>query len=803
MAKDPLFQPGFYFFSNMYDDSLISSFYRKITSEAYTKSVLYQQDMLSRTRNYNDHKIYYQAYKRDFYIDNKLCNELGLPNDSYIIKFDEFIMPYYNKRKYVSTYGSRHRKVALNDTFSKPDIFNKSVTVEFGAYHFLNAYIVEDNEHVGYLIIPNSETDGISKAHFDTILSEYNDNEPLWIFTEEQTQMYLYNGTVNENISLTPTNGLYDVTIPLMSALNNIDRSLLHQYLNSWDCMITLNRRKYGMNTLVTYPCTFKSIDDINCVFSVDEKFIKYIKSFSNTDVQLAFIHQPNRNHIITYTYSRNTSPIFRLDYDINPSANINIDIYELDIDNSCKGRKLYDPSFNQVYFPNIFDFSTLNVNLTNLIIEVTEYAPSYTNQSMHNSLLPLIDSTGVDFYTEYVTNGYDNDRNGNSLGIKSYKPCHFDLSYNEYASSEYHDDFRGYILDKINKTIDSDPYLLIEYYNWMKTISKTLYTFVGTPKYFKFGTNLSGEFKGSHDIVNDTSNASRTSDDILTFDEPHSYIIYKSKYNEIPSMLYINGKYSRPTTQRFYKGLNYIYYPVSKMETEMGLYSNCKTYWDTTYKEKYNIDLSEDDIALNTNPIVLDFFADSYISYSKSPKDSFTVETSYDLYKIYNIMENPYFSLSELQFYDMATDQYLNLFDYFDIILSVSEYSIKNPGETDKVIISREEDVQYLLTSLNELYCTMDTEPIILSATTVDVDFDDSVNDIVDGWIDNSEISSETDVDLSILQQMLSHKKLNFKNVTLKPKNNQLIGMTVGVYSKSFKEEYIESIDNGTIKDD
>ena len=86
-----------------------------------------------------------------------------------------------------------------------------------------------------------------------------------------------------------------------------------------------------------------------------------------------------------------------------------------------CKGRKLYDPEFTQVYFPNIFDFSKLNKNSSDLMIEVTEYSSKHTNQKMTNAISPLIDSLGIDFYTEYVVNGYDKSLSGVSMNLKNY----------------------------------------------------------------------------------------------------------------------------------------------------------------------------------------------------------------------------------------------------------------------------------------------------------------------------------------------------------------------------------------------
>ena len=48
MSKNPLFRNEYYFFSDMYDDSLITEFYRKISSETYDQSIEYQQNAIGR-----------------------------------------------------------------------------------------------------------------------------------------------------------------------------------------------------------------------------------------------------------------------------------------------------------------------------------------------------------------------------------------------------------------------------------------------------------------------------------------------------------------------------------------------------------------------------------------------------------------------------------------------------------------------------------------------------------------------------------------------------------------------------------
>lgn len=768
MAVNPLYRNEYYFFSGMYDDTLITDFYRKISAETYEKSTHYQHNMLGRKRHRLDNAIFYKSSIGEFKVDDIYNSAVGIPMGSQTLRLDTLIIPVHNKKKFISTYGLNYRKISLVDFYTKSDIFDKTIILQIGKYRIVNAYIIQNPDNTITLAIANSNIEGITTTNFEKIRAEYGNSEPVWIFSDELTQAYFIDTTAATSISSSAMNGYYEVRVPKDKALNRIGTQVNHEHANSWDCLMSFNSNKYGKRVLSSCQCSLKTTSSDNVVFEVNEKFINLIKA-NSANFNIYFIHRPNRKHLLLYRYNKASSPILNLDYTYNPSGNINIEVYEIDSSTMCKGRKLYDPQFSQVYFPNIFDFSQLNTNNSDLMIEVTEYDPTYTNQVMNNSLTPLIESLTPEFYTEFVVNEYDVSLDGTSVDLKNYHPSHYPVSLVDYLGSEYRGDIRGYMLDKIEKTIESDPYLLASYYKWMSNINQRVTTLSGTPKTFRFGTGKSGEFGGTNPIVMDTSIASATSEDVQYFTEKHSYITYYNSMDKCPSMVYINGQYVRPTCHRFYKGMNYIFFPIKQINDSMAIYAN-------------NAEL------ISASPITVDTYPSAHTSIHDVPKDSFTINSESDIIKIFEHIENPMFSLDELVLYDNSTGKYLGyLTDLFNVSLLVSEFRINNPGITDRVLLSRGETIHCLLTILNEIYCTMDAQSIIIGADLVSL----SWNDFIDDLISNGTITEDQ-------KTAFMHRKLNFDDIEITPKDSSLIGMTVNVYSRAFKHEYIVDSTSG-----
>lgn len=789
---NPLLTNGFFFFSNMYDDSLITDFYQMMCRESWDNSIRSQYHAIGRrrTQKYNP-KVYGIGNIDDLTVDEIFNNQMGFPKGSRYCKLSNIVLPYYDKKKYIRKYNDNmNRKISISDFMKYTNIFDNSISVQIGKYKIIDGYLVENVDHTILLVIPNSEDDGIESSKLDLLLEDIvsdsgngsgsiNYNKLIQVYLDEQTSMYRYRDNIATMVSQSAENGNYTVTIPLGSAVNSIAQSVLHDEANSWDVSISANIKKYGKNALITTSCSLKQQLSDRLIFNVNESFINYIKS-ANTEIDAVFIKKPNRHHITIYKSSENTTPYVNLDFDYNPNSIITMELYKYDDENKYRlgrippvdnsGTETYG---NQIYFPNIITFNDLeSLEIPNLLIEVYEYYPTYTSQKMYNSMKDIIKSLGDDFYTSCTVNKYISDNKQNSDWFANFKPKSLLSSVEDYMSSPYHGNLRAYLADKVINMIKSDGGRYLDYLNWMHQKHLQLYSRSGTPKSFRFGTGKTGEQSGNHNVVMDTSIASINPDDILIFDVPHSYIVYRAEGGEVPSLFYVDGIYVEPTAERYYKGENYIFFPVDTISKPL---------------EKYS-----DDELRELKPLRIDFYPNTYTSLSDCPKDSFTISSLNDAIKLFEHLDSAEFAISDLTMYDAVTGEFINILESFNVIIEVPEFIINNPLEKDPIIIHKESSsIEYLLTSLNEIYATMDQEPIILGETTIDIDFDDEMS----GLIDNGAIT-EDDIPYFTL------KKLDFKYVTLVPKLKDLIGKTINIYVNTFKSSHYftgnKFIDNG-----
>ena len=797
-GKNPILQNGTFFFSNMYDDRLLTEFYPKICRESWENAINSQYRAIGRRTtlqvgtDYNKYgpnnaNLIATAHVSEKKVDDIYNSKVGLPLGSATFKVQNFALPVYNKRRYVWTYGSGNRVIPVKDFLTKHDIFDFSVNVQMGRFNLYKAVIIENSDRTITLAIPNSSSYGIPSTMFNNMIDtlSYDAEDPvteengtIYIFTEEQTEAYEYSGTMNTIFSTTATDGYYTATISAANKLTTFGKQLQHEEANSWDIFLSERVSQYGQYGLIGNACTLKeTTSQGDLVFNVDEAFVNYIKS-NNSAVTIYAIKRPNRKHVTIFT-----NPItadngelieghYPAPYTYNPTSSITLRVYEYDPVNHYRTQYHYFHSivnypgmdainfnmmkFVQVAFPNIISFESYQNK--NLEFEVFEYFPTYTNQVMHNGLQQVYENLGEDFYTKCLINDYIT--MSSKLGefyLKDFQPSIFRISLEDYQNSIYYGDIRAYYCDKINKMIISDPSLKLQYFDFMHEINKVICSDFGTPKYFRFGTNLTGEFTGVHGTVMDTSVASVNPDDIQYFEEAHSYIVYKAEDGEVPSMFYVDGKYVEPTCTRYYNGENYIFIPVSEVEILSSNYTS-------------NEEVKE------AEPLRLDWFPHSYNSYGDTPKDQFTVNSMSDQIKLFEHINDPKFALSDLTLYDTSTGEFLDLLENFKVIYTVKQVIYQDPLEQNPVVIeTTSEQIQYLMTVLNELYLTMDSQPIILGEATVDIDYDEEMSKI------NSELEPNEQV-------QYVNKKLDFHEVTLVPKNPNLIGKVIGVYNNQFK---------------
>ena len=147
MAVNPLFTDGYFFFSGMYDDSLLSKFYPKVSAETYTRAIQTQSNMIGREKKSSNSYTHFRGSIKDFVIDDNFNVEAGLPIGTYTIPIENIVLPISDRRRFIRTYGSkRYVLIPMEDLYSKTDIFNKVITIQMGSFRFMKAVLVYEKK---------------------------------------------------------------------------------------------------------------------------------------------------------------------------------------------------------------------------------------------------------------------------------------------------------------------------------------------------------------------------------------------------------------------------------------------------------------------------------------------------------------------------------------------------------------------------------------------------------------------------------------------------------------------------------
>lgn len=784
-GANPLFTEGFFFYSSMYDDTVIGEFYRKISAEAYSQATEYQHGMIGRLRDQYTGKIVYNASCGNLAIDNKYNVKMGLPLNSYTVKIPRFIIPYSNKKRFIRKYGYDNCIIPIADFYTETQLFDKYPSVHIGPHRIMTnlSFILNRDRTVTLAILENGEP--FSAKDLVTSLRE---DDTIIIFLNEQDRIFSVPNNDRESnpfvealpdTSVTPAENYY-LTIPYSSSLlSNIAPQVQHKYFNSWDMIMngtSSGNEVYTTTVIISLLGIDKQNDKIT--FLISEDSLNAIKAMLNVSgfrfpFDLYFIERPNRRSISAYEYDPLAAPIMNLNYNENPAGNINIEIYECD-EHYHKGRRLYDPDLVQLYYPNIFDFTHMNVNKKDLLIEVIEYPSSYTNQVMHNSLQPLFDSLGQDFYTEFTVNNYDVNLDGSRAKVKEFHPQHFPVTFDDYLDSPYYKNIRGYLADKVCQTLASDPWLISEYYRLLNNRNPRIITTSGTPR--KYGLTIDGKLQGEYSAgiepVMNTKIASQNADDVLHFSEPHTYLMYRSNEEEVPSMLYFNGRYIKPTATRFWSGMNYVFVPTRLIQQIK----------DISQRNHDNADIVANGKKLMEScaPVTLDFFPGTHSSIVRIPTFQFTVESMEDTFRMFEDLKDEKISLDQLVFFNADTKEIIyDWTDLFDVVLEVNSTEYDSSQGSELLKFEKSRPLLYLLTILNEIYATNDVTPILLRAEPERISYQDTIKDL----LDSGAITEEQ-------AKMFGDKKFDPSDLILVPKDVSLLGMTIVVSCNHFKAE-------------
>lgn len=715
MSKNPLFTEGLYFFSNMYDDTLLSDFYQKISSEIWSASVDSQKTMATRGPKSSGDFNFYRGSINDFIIDRKFNRDHGFDLSSWSMKLPGFKLPVWNERALYRTYLPDNRSfftIPQQDFDINQNIFDRGISIQFGENHILNATFVMTMDRTVYLVLPFYDNSSSSLKPMETMwlprdmnalnqyIAEHSTDEndsytALWIIpvdhemivkispTTDRTapvpfqsstkiaiadrEFYLFGGTTFDTQA-------YNFTfVGPMKMKTKAEFDL--ENASSWDLYI-LNRG--NGNIYYQIPATVEFIDQSDGDFKANVYFqyTEFVRDtigvgsrFGNSGYYCYLVNRSNRRNVIKIPDSRMVN-LYRPSEDggndtkdITPSV-YNVSVYKYDTQKQNKTYRIntFDMEFS--YFPAIIDLDSLDIDNREIEIDVTEYPPFITNQKFHNSIQRLSYSLGSGF-ARVVADGADVVEVGDPSFLQTYAPTAQLISTEDYWQSEYVNDFRGYYLDKILKMMESDPMLNRYYLEYAETIDPLVVTLTGTPKTLGFNINNTSmlnkpEFNGSNPVVMDTRDYRYNSlEEIIYFDEPHSFFSVYSNGEYVDVEVYIRGLHMTPTCQTFKDGVNYVFLPCSAVAKEILKYRNVYSQLATS------------------RPMVLDVYPHSYPREVGSLKESRTIRLNTKYSLSFGGKSHRTIRPIDLFFYPTSSRTLQkNFFDHFDLELTVDRYS-------------------------------------------------------------------------------------------------------------------------------
>lgn len=186
------------------------------------------------------------------------------------------------------------------------------------------------------------------------------------------------------------------------------------------------------------------------------------------------------------------------------------------------------------------------------------------------------------------------------------------------------------------------------------------------------------------------------------------------------------------------------------------------KIIYDKIYHP--NTVISEYENVHNGDDITADIYnkSTSSIDYMLSDDIKFTMKNDYQF--IFSDVDLDTIKIEDLMFIDSITGEIYDKSN-FEFIITANKYKYKDPATSEyREVIATQRDIIYLLTSLQEMYATKDTIPIILKESGVEISSDDI-----------SDIPTYADGDLS-------HKDINLKDLSIKLKNDDLMNRRITV---------------------
>lgn len=494
-----------YFFNDQYDDMIVHDAIFEYKNKLYQRSLESQSSVIGMK--------HYSIPKESFRIDNTLNSKYGIPTNTRTTLITDWnVIPYYNRKKYIDTFGFDNR-VALKEIWYNSSMFSKRIVVYNGNLQTMKvSFILTKSE--GIIICADFWDSGTNTMIADVIDFLYTTQSD--VYYTRKTKAEIFNGNKillskfidNKTFVKNESNNAYKISIG-----DEI-------FLESSNCKI---------------------VNDVGGdYFEVPIEFVNKI----SPGVHSCYIyHDAYKEGIITFTKQEGFSPIFQIPFDENIVPINNIMVYEMYDDNVKLGRPLNTNTI--ISYPNIYIFDD-NVfdNDKKYIIEWYNITSDNTGIIFDNNVKDYIKYIGSDYAEKYLNHELPQ-------SLIAYKPMtNFVYDYDDYYSYNT-TNIRGYKLSKMQDLLMENS---LRYNSFFKKFTNR------NRRYIHMSTNgiLTPEIMSrtvTELITNylyDNSNESTIyySEDIThTFDEPQTYVLFSNSTN-IPrgAQVFLDGYRVLPT---------------------------------------------------------------------------------------------------------------------------------------------------------------------------------------------------------------------------------------------------------------
>lgn len=686
---------NFIHFSSTYANEVLTQFLPKVKNMAYERFLEIQQHIL------NDVERHWNLLT-DGIISPELNGIFGFPEGTRYFQLDNFTLPISNKKLYLRTYGAGNIDIPGLDFYRRADIFDRVFRMTVGDYYFDNFDVIVDKFGRAWVVIKADATLGITATTMQTL-----GDVPVFFWMDKHSSIFQEFVIFSSAIVDSDDSSMAAIRVTKNSAITNLPIPIND---NTWDIALTADLNGLGRNLAYMCHASLYTYTNDGLVFHLPVEFVNFIKS-KNPTVKITAIHRKNRRYSYTYSSADGTQPVLYLAEGGNPIPASNIKVYKYDKVYKKTGERISIENIKPKFFPAVYDFTSL-ISTNDIFIEIIDYPPMVTNTKFANHLQPVIDAIGTETYRASMIEGLLS----TYAEVAGFDPINVSMTNKEFMEGPYNKDIREYKLRKLIELIQSDPWIYMEYTEFIDSLRYGAVIEAGTPKHFKLNTGMVHQDLSypAGAVVNDTSLvAVAKKDDIIHFDEPHTYFKLHVTNPNCYVRVFVNGSLVTPSYIGELNNDIYVYLPQSKLAYLLAPYA----------EETDSLFIS------NAQLVIVEILPFIDRNNRNAMYDSLMFNDVGEFTSIFDgAPEDMEVRLNDLIFTNSATGEFIDP-SKFDFQFILHSADLEFDDGTVQTVTGSTRDILYLYTKLAQVYLTQDNQAIILDQhkEQVDPEFDES----------------------------------------------------------------------------